>query len=134
MSRFDVSGRVVLVTGASSGLGQHFAHFLAAEGARVVVCARRKDLLDALVGDIHDRGGSAMAAQMDVTDSDSVVRAIGEIVAETGRIDVLINNAGVLVDGKLSQKHTEQVGEHAAERMSMHKQRVACRHVFAMLH
>ena len=71
-NRFDLTGKIALVTGASSGLGAHFAQVLADAGARVVVAARRKEKLDALVTDIVDRGGEALAVDMDVTSAASV--------------------------------------------------------------
>lgn len=92
---FDLSGRNALVTGASSGLGEHFAQVLAEAGADVVVAARRVDRLQTLVEKINVSGGSAAAVSMDVVDADSV--ATGFLAAEAcfGTLDILINNAGV---------------------------------------
>ncbi|MDP4796859.1 MAG: SDR family oxidoreductase [Rhodospirillales bacterium] len=90
-----MQGKTVLVTGASSGLGQHFARVLAGAGARVAVAARRRDKLQSLAAEINDAGGSALAVGMDVTDRMSVTDALDEIAAELAVPNVLINNAGV---------------------------------------
>ena len=90
-----MQGKTVLVTGASSGLGQHFARVLAGAGARVAVAARRRDKLQTLAADINDAGGTALAVGMDVTDRLSVTDALDEIAAELAVPNVLINNAGI---------------------------------------
>jgi NAD(P)-dependent dehydrogenase (short-subunit alcohol dehydrogenase family) len=92
---FDVRGRVALVTGASSGLGEHFATMLAARGARVAVAARRVDRLQKLVQAIGEAGGDALAVPMDVTDAASVEQAFARVVAARGAPDIVVNNAGV---------------------------------------
>jgi len=92
---FDLSGRVALVTGASSGFGAHFARVLAAAGARVVLGARRLERLSALVDDIGRQGGRATAVAMDVLDGDSVAAAFDAAEKTFGLVDVLVNNAGV---------------------------------------
>jgi NAD(P)-dependent dehydrogenase (short-subunit alcohol dehydrogenase family) len=93
--RFRLDGKVALVTGASSGLGAHFARLLAAEGAQVALVARRLDRIEAGVQTIVADGGTARAWQMDVTDARSVAEAVASVAATYGRIDVLINNAGI---------------------------------------
>ncbi len=94
--RFSLSGRIALVTGASSGLGAHFAKILADAGARVVVSARRIERLESLVASIADSGGDAFAAAMDVTDATSVAQAFDAAEAHFGdSVDILVNNAGV---------------------------------------
>jgi len=92
---FSLNGRVALVTGASSGLGNHFARVLAGAGARVVAGARRAERLDALVDDIAGAGGEALAVTLDVTDGDSVTRAFDAAEQAFGTVDVIVNNAGV---------------------------------------
>lgn len=87
-----VAGRVALVTGASSGLGKRFAQVLAAEGAKVVVAARRKDRLDELVKEL---GGNALAVQCDVTNEAQVVAMYDAAEAKFGTVDTVINNAGM---------------------------------------
>lgn len=87
-----VAGRVALVTGASSGLGRRFAQVLAAEGAHVVVAARRKERLDDLVNEI---GANAFAVQCDVTDEAQVVAMFDAAEAKFGLVDTVVNNAGM---------------------------------------
>ncbi len=88
-------GRCALITGASSGLGAHFARLLAAQGARVALAARRLDRLEALARDIKAAGGTALAVACDVTDEASVVDAVARAAAGLGTLDVLVNNSGV---------------------------------------
>ena len=92
---FDLSGRVALVTGASSGLGAHFARVLAGNGARVVVAARRVERLRELTDGIAAAGGEARAVAMDVTDPDSVQAGFDAAEEAFGTVDLLVNNAGV---------------------------------------
>lgn len=90
-SLFDLSGRVAVVTGASSGLGDRFARVLHGAGAHVVVAARRAERLDALHDELGER---VLVVPADLTDVDSRERLIASTVDELGRIDVLVNNAG----------------------------------------
>ena len=90
-----LGGRTVLVCGASSGLGAHFARLYARFGAHVIVTARRADRLDALVRDIAAAGGSASAHAMDVADRASIAQGFADIAASGRVADVLINNAGI---------------------------------------
>lgn len=90
-----LTGKVVLVTGASSGLGEHFSEVLAAVGAKVVLAARRLDRLQVLQQRIEDDGGSALAVAMDVTDEHSVAAALQVVKDKLGGVDVLVNNAGM---------------------------------------
>jgi NAD(P)-dependent dehydrogenase (short-subunit alcohol dehydrogenase family) len=92
---FDVKGKVALVTGASSGLGENFARRLAAEGATVAVAARRADRLGKLVAEIEQGGGKALALSLDVTDPASVEAVFAAIVKAVGAPDIVVNNAGV---------------------------------------
>ena len=103
---FSVAGEVVLVTGASSGIGQHFAEVLAAAGAKVALAARRADRLAELAGDIEDRGGQCLPVSCDVTEKDSIVAAIAAVEDRLGPLSILVNNAGVVVSKPLFE-HSE---------------------------
>jgi NAD(P)-dependent dehydrogenase (short-subunit alcohol dehydrogenase family) len=92
----DLSGRSALVTGASSGLGRHFAQVLARAGAEIIVAARRLDALQEVCRAIAEQGGVARAVQLDVNDHASIEQAI-ETAASSGGLDILVNNAGVTV-------------------------------------
>src|SRR5512140_752369 len=92
---FDVSGRVAFVTGASSGLGEHFARTLASRGATVVLGARRLDRLEAIASRITADGGRAHAVALDVTRADSVEAAFAEATRVAGVPRIVINNAGI---------------------------------------
>jgi NAD(P)-dependent dehydrogenase (short-subunit alcohol dehydrogenase family) len=92
---FDMTGQRVLVTGASSGLGLHFARTLAAAGARVAVAARRVERLNDLVGELRLAGHDASAFELDVTSRQSVIDCMDAIEAQLGGLDVVVNNAGV---------------------------------------
>jgi len=92
---FDLTGRVGLVTGASSGLGLRFAEVLAANGAAVALVARRKERLAALQAKIEAAGGRAVAIAADVLDSASMRRAFDAAEAAFGTVTILVNNAGV---------------------------------------
>lgn len=93
----DLSGRTALVTGASSGLGRHFARTLARAGAKVALAARRADRLAELQREIEGGGGQAAAFSLDVTNAQSVTAAVAEAAGKLGPIRVLVNNAGVAV-------------------------------------
>lgn len=92
---FTLHGRSALVTGASSGLGAHFARLLARQGARVALAARRMDRLEALAQEIGAAGGTAAAVECDVTQEASVVDAVARAEATLGPLDILVNNSGV---------------------------------------
>lgn len=94
-----LEGKVALVTGASSGIGEGTALALAAAGATVAVAARRADRLEGLVGKIVAAGGKALALPGDMTDEKDAVRVVEETVVRLGRIDILINSAGVMQAG-----------------------------------
>jgi len=92
---FDLTGRVALVTGASSGLGARFAQVLAAGGAAVVLVARRGERLAAVKGQIEKAGGRAMAVAADVLDHRAMMQAFDAAEAAFGCVTILVNNAGV---------------------------------------
>jgi len=97
-----LKGTVALVTGASSGIGAATASVLAARGAAVALAARRKDRLDALAADIREQGGTALVLECDVTDQEQAADAVTRAVADLGRLDTLINNAGVMLLGPVA--------------------------------
>lgn len=92
----NITGKVIVITGASSGMGEATARDLAAKGAKIVLGARRKDRLDAIVKDIEADGGEAIAVETDVTSRDEVKALIDAGRKAFGRIDVLFNNAGLM--------------------------------------
>lgn len=96
---YDLTGRVALVTGASSGLGHRFARILAASGAKVVAGARRTDLLDTLRIDIERDGGTLLPVAMDVADEASVMAAYDAAAETFGTVDTVVANAGINLRG-----------------------------------
>jgi 3-oxoacyl-[acyl-carrier protein] reductase len=92
---FDITGRVALVTGASSGLGARFAELLAANGAAVGLVARRGERLAGVASRITSAGGRAVAVEADVRDRDAISRAFDAVEAQFGTVTILINNAGI---------------------------------------
>jgi len=131
---FSLKGRTALVTGASSGLGRHFAQVLSRAGASVVLAARRLDRLQTLAQEIEREGGKALAVALDVTDPDSVQRAFDAAEA-LGPVTILVNNAGV-PSGSFFTKTSEEewrsvlavnldgvfrVGQEAARRMAANR-------------
>lgn len=132
MSLFSLANRTALVTGASSGLGEHFAHVLAAAGATVVIAARRIDRLEDVAADIADKGGKALPVEMDVTRDGSVVAAFDSIREALGRpCDIVINNSGMSREGWFREQSDDdwnavmdtnltgvwRVGKHATNAM-----------------
>ncbi|MDG2278825.1 MAG: SDR family NAD(P)-dependent oxidoreductase [Pseudomonadales bacterium] len=91
----DLSGRVALVTGTTSGLGRRFAQVIAAAGAKVAVTGRRIDRLEALAAEINAAGGHALPIQLDMQDNDSILNCVNQAESELGTIDILVNNAGI---------------------------------------
>lgn len=94
-----LEGTVALVTGASSGIGEATARQLAADGAAVALVARRKERLDLLATEIGDAGGMALVIECDVTKEEQATQAVERTVSELGRLDTLVNNAGVMLLG-----------------------------------
>ncbi|HEY0107532.1 MAG TPA: SDR family NAD(P)-dependent oxidoreductase [Rhizomicrobium sp.] len=96
---YDLSGRVAFVTGATSGLGRHFAKVLAGAGAVVALSGRRVERLADVKAEIEAAGGKAAAVPLDVTDAAAIAPAIDTAEAALGPIDILVNNAGLSVLG-----------------------------------
>lgn len=103
-----VQDKIALVTGASSGIGEGIAITLAGAGATVVLCARRADRLDALVQRIESEGGRALAMPGDMTVEAEAINAVEETVARLGRIDILINSAGVMQAGGIENCNLDE--------------------------
>jgi NADP-dependent 3-hydroxy acid dehydrogenase YdfG len=111
MGSVDGAGRVAVITGASSGIGEATARALAADGHRVALLARRTERIEALA---HELGGRAIAIAADVTDRDSIVAAAARVHSELGGADILINNAGVMLLAPFSsnqRSETQQMVE-----------------------
>ena len=103
-----LDGKVTVVTGASSGIGEATVRALAAEGAAVVAGARRKERLDGLVEEVARDGGRAVAVECDVTDEEQAHDLIHSAIEEFGRIDILVNNAGVMLLSTVSKGLSDQ--------------------------
>lgn len=99
----NLTERIALVTGASSGLGAQFARVLAANGALVVLAARRLERLKELRAEIESQGGAASVVTLDVTDLDSVAAAVGRVESDVGPVDILVNNSGVSTTQRLTE-------------------------------
>lgn len=104
----DLDQTVALVTGASSGIGQAAARALAGRGATVALVARRGDRLQDLGGEIADSGGTALPIEADVSDREQARKAVAHAVQELGRLDVLVNNAGVMLLGPVVDAPVEE--------------------------
>jgi NADP-dependent 3-hydroxy acid dehydrogenase YdfG len=102
-----LDGKVAIVTGASSGIGEATALALAAEGAAVAITARREDRLQAVAQRIHALGGKALSLRVDVTDEAQVREMAARTEAEFGKADILVNNAGVMLLGPIGGADTE---------------------------
>src|SRR3954471_6997223 len=111
---FDIAGQVALVTGASSGIGEHFAEVLAAAGAKVAVAARRTERLSELANRIAANGGICLPVACDVTDRQSIVEAIATTEDRLGPLSILVNNAGVVVS-KPFFEHTEEDWDYVVD-------------------
>jgi NADP-dependent 3-hydroxy acid dehydrogenase YdfG len=104
----NIEGKVVVITGASSGLGEAAARHLAAHGATIVLGARREDRIRSLADELTRSGGKALAVATDVTKRDQVRRLVDEAVHKYGRIDVMINNAGLMQQSPLERLKVDE--------------------------
>jgi NADP-dependent 3-hydroxy acid dehydrogenase YdfG len=104
----SLDGTVALITGASSGIGEATARSLAAQGARVAVTARRLERLERLAAEIGGQGHTALAIQSDITDQEQAIAAVDRTVAELGRLDIVVNNAGQMLLGPIENAPTEE--------------------------
>lgn len=127
---FDLQDKVALITGASSGLGAHFAKVLCSAGCQVVLTARRKERLDELAGAL---GGKARAYSMDVTDATAVADTLAQVRSDVGPLSVLVNNAGIGLASSFldaeedATRQTFETNQHAVWRVAQ----VAARHMVA---
>lgn len=103
-----IKDKVVLITGGSSGIGAEVARLLASRGAKVAIGARRKEKLDEVVASIEAAGGTARAYSLDVTDKTQVEAVVAATVADFGKLDVLINNAGLMPIRAMSEVNTDE--------------------------
>ncbi len=110
-SLFDLHGQVAVVTGASSGLGVTFARGLAAAGARVALAARRAERLEAVANQVESVGGESLAVPCDVAREGDVDRLVSSVLERFGRIDVLVNNAGIAHVGPAEEEDVARFRE-----------------------
>jgi len=103
-----LAGTVALVTGASSGIGAATAVALADSGATVALAARRRERLDAVAASIQDQGGTALSLEVDITDLEQAGTAVQRTVGELGRLDTLVNNAGIMLLGPALDAPTDE--------------------------
>jgi NADP-dependent 3-hydroxy acid dehydrogenase YdfG len=104
----NIEGKVVVITGASSGLGEATARFLSARSATVALGARRHDRIRALADELNGRGGKALAVKTDVIQRDEVKNLVDAAVETYGRIDVMINNAGLMPQAPLERLRIDE--------------------------
>jgi NADP-dependent 3-hydroxy acid dehydrogenase YdfG len=108
MMENNIKGKVVVITGASSGMGEAAAKHLSALGATVVLGARRRDKIEKLAKEIGDNGGKAIAIAVDVTQRDQVKSLVDASVEQFGRVDVILNNAGIMPLSTMDSLHVEE--------------------------
>src|SRR4051812_47322807 len=108
MAQTQLNGSVALVTGASSGIGEATAESLAALGAKVALAARRADRLEDLAGRIRGAGGTALGVEADVTGREAAEQAVARTVTELGGLDIVVNNAGVMLLGPIADAPIEE--------------------------
>lgn len=106
-----LAGQVAMVTGASSGLGAHFARLLAGQGAAVALAARRVDRVQALADEIAAAGGRALALSLDVADAHAIGPALDRVEAELGALTIMVNNAGVGGEGLALEQSIEEIDQ-----------------------
>ena len=106
MISFDLTGKVAVVTGASSGLGQQFARALSEQGCDVAILARRKERLEEFSKELKQNGHDCLPVSCDVTDEESIKNAVKAVVDHFGKIDILVNNAGVVEYSSGLHDHT----------------------------
>ena len=106
MITFDLTGKVAVVTGASSGLGQQFARALSEQGCDVAILARRKERLEEFSKELKQNGHDCLPVSCDVTDEESIKNAVNAVVNHFGKIDILVNNAGVVEYSSGLHDHT----------------------------
>src|SRR3954447_5257466 len=104
----QLDGTVALVTGASSGIGEATAHALATRGAKVALAARRLDRLERLAAEIGGQGHTALSIQADISDQAQAITAVDRTIGELGRLDIVVNNAGVMLLGPIEDAPTEE--------------------------
>jgi len=108
MVKYDLDGQVVIITGASAGLGEQFAHAFADSGANVVLGARREELLKKIADDVTDKYGvTAVPLKTDVAKEDDIINLVNTAVKELGTVDVLVNNAGMYIVKPLIEQTLE---------------------------
>lgn len=104
----NIQDKVVVITGASSGLGEITARHLASLGAKLVIGARRKDRLETIAEEICEKGGEVVIVQVDVTKRNEVEALVQKAIDEFGRLDVLVNNAGLMAIAPLSETKVDE--------------------------
>jgi NADP-dependent 3-hydroxy acid dehydrogenase YdfG len=104
----NIKGKVVIITGASSGMGEAAAKHLSGLGATVVLGARRADRIEKLAKEIHANGGNALAVMVDVTQREQVKGLVEKAVGQFGRVDVILNNAGIMPLSTMDSLHVDE--------------------------